>query len=268
MHPMINVAVKAARKAGRMILNASENMQNVKVETKSPNNYVTNVDIDIEKAIIDILQRAFPDQYYIAEESGEFGNEDSHHTWIIDPIDGTNNFIHGIPHHCVSIAMQFRSKTELAVIYNPYLDQLFTATKGSGAQLNSQRIRVANRKDFPSCLFSGSLKFSKKVFKQTYPEAVLHLHKEISGLLYSGSLALDMCYVAAGYLDAVWTSRDAKIWDTAGASLVIKEAGGMLCGLDGGVNFLEDGRLIGGNPRIVAKLTKFLTPHLVSADKT
>ncbi|WP_440616980.1 inositol monophosphatase family protein [Cysteiniphilum sp. 6C5] len=267
MHPMMNVAVKAARKAGRMILNASENMQNVKVETKSPNNYVTNVDIDVEKSIIDILQRAFPDQYYITEESGEFGNEDSDHTWIIDPIDGTNNFIHGIPHHCVSIAMQFRGKTELAVIYNPYLDQLFTATKGSGAQLNGQRIRVAHRKDFSGCLFSGALKFSKKVFAHTYPEAVLDLHKEISGLRYSGSLALDMCYVAAGYLDAVWTSRDAKIWDTAGAALMIKEAGGMLCGLDGGVSYLDDGRLIGGNPRIVAKLTKFLTPHLVPAEK-
>lgn len=264
MHPMMNITVKAIRKASRIIINANENMQNIKITTKSTNNYVTNIDIEVEKVIINTLQRAFPDQYYITEESGRFGKEDSDHTWIIDPIDGTNNFIHGIPHHCISVAMQFRGKTELAAIYNPYLDQLFTATKGSGAQLNGQRIRVAKRKNFTGCLFSGALKFSKEIFDyNTYPEAILNLHKEISGLRYSGSLALDMCYVASGYLDAVWTSRNAKIWDIAGAALIIKEAGGMLCGLDGGVNFLKDGRLIGGNPRIVAKLTKFLMPHLI-----
>ncbi|MBK2124059.1 inositol monophosphatase family protein [Fangia hongkongensis] len=262
MHPKMNVAIKAARQAGRMILKASENLSSIEVHEKAKNNYVTNVDLEVEKHILSVLQKAFPDQYYITEESGSFGNEESDHTWIIDPIDGTNNFIHGLPHHCVSIAMQFRGKTDLAVIYNPYLDQLFTATKGSGAQLNGQRIRVAKRKEFSSSLFSGALKYSSKVFKESYPQAILELYKEISGLRYSGSLALDMCYVAAGYLDAVWTSRDAKIWDTAGAALMIKEAGGMLCGLDGGLNFLEDGRLIGGNPKIVAKLTTYLAPHI------
>ena len=259
----MNIAVKAARKAGRMILAASEDMQSVRVHAKAKNNYVTNVDIAVEKTIVEIIQKAFPEQYFITEESGNFGNESSDCTWIIDPIDGTNNFIHGLPHHCVSIAMQFRGKTELAVIYNPYLDQLFTATKGSGAQLNGLRIRVANKKDFSGCLFSGALKYSPKVFKATYPAALLALHKDISGLRYSGSLALDMCYVAAGYLDAVWTSRDAKIWDTAAAALMIKEAGGMLCSLDGGLDYLDHGRLIGGNPKMVAKLTKFLAPYLI-----
>ncbi|WP_119344859.1 inositol monophosphatase family protein [Facilibium subflavum] len=262
MHPKMNVAIKAARQAGRAILKANDNRSTIEVHEKSKNNYVTNIDIEVEKKIIATLQKAFPDQFYITEEAGHFGNENSDHTWIIDPIDGTNNFIHGLPHHCVSIAMQFRNKTELAVVYNPYLDQLFTATKGSGAQLNGQRIRVGNKKEFTGCLFSGALKYSTKVFNPSYPEAVLALHEEISGLRYSGSLTLDMCYVAAGYLDAVWTSRDAKIWDIAAADLIIKEAGGMLCGLDGGLHYLQDGRLIGGNPRIVAKLTKFLSPHL------
>lgn len=260
---MINIAVKAARKAGRIVLYASERNENIDIKRKSPNNYVTNIDINAEKVIIRILEHAFPGHYYITEESGEFGNQNSNYTWIIDPIDGTNNFIHKIPHYCISIAMQFRGKNELAVIYNPCLDQLFTAVKGSGAQLNGQRIRVANRKDFSGCLFSGALGFSKEIFTQTYPEAVINLCKKISGLRYSGSLALDMCYVASGYLDAVWTSRDSKIWDIAGASLIIKEAGGMLCELNGGVNFLENGRLVGGNPKIVARLTKFLIPHLI-----
>ena len=262
MHPMMNVAVKAARKAGRMMLSASDNPANIQVREKARNNYVTNVDLAVEKAVLDILEKAFSKQYYITEESGAFGDEASDHTWIIDPIDGTNNFIHRLPHHGVSIAMQYRGKTELAVIYNPYLDQLFTAVKGSGAQLNGQRIRTANRKIFTGCLFSGALKYSAEIFKDSYPAALLELHKEISGLRYSGSLALDMCYVAAGYLDAVWTSRDAKIWDIAGAALIIKEAGGMLCGIDGGLDYLDNGRLIGGNPRIVAKLTKYLAPHI------
>ncbi|MFZ9035678.1 MAG: inositol monophosphatase family protein [Francisellaceae bacterium] len=261
---MMNLAIKAARKAGRIMAKASENPANIQVEEKAKNNYVTNVDITVEKAILEIIQKAFPDHYFITEESGSFGNEDARHTWIIDPIDGTNNFIHGFPHHCVSIAMFYRGKPDLAVVYNPYLDQLFTASKGDGAQLNGQRIRVTNRKDFQGTLLSGSVKYSRRIFKSSYLEVLSELNQSISGLRYSGSLALDMCYVAAGFIDAIWTSRDAKIWDIAAASLIIKEAGGMLCELDGGVNHLDHGRLIAGNPRLVPKLVTVLKPHLVS----
>jgi myo-inositol-1(or 4)-monophosphatase len=262
MNPKMNVAIKAVRQASRLISKSIENMSIIEVRQKARNNYVTSVDLEVEQHILFSLRKAFPDQHYVTEESGSLGNKNSNYTWIIDPIDGTNNFIHGLPHHCISVAMQFCGKTELAVVYNFHLDQLFTAEKGSGAQLNGQRIRVAGRKEFSGCLFSGTLKYSEKVFKQSYLQAVLKLYEHISGIRYSGSLALDMCYVAAGYLDAVWTSRDAKIWDIAGATLIIKEAGGMICGLDGGVDFLENGRLIGGNPKIVSKLTAYLSPYL------
>ena len=140
MHPMLNIAIKAARNAGRIVLRASDNIQNIQVHEKSPKNFVTNIDIEVEKLIVNIIQRAYSDHYFITEESGEFGNLDSDHTWIIDPIDGTNNFIHGLPHNCISIAMQFRGKTELAIIYNPHLDQLFMAEKGGGARLNNAKI--------------------------------------------------------------------------------------------------------------------------------
>ncbi len=263
MHPMMNIAIKAARKAGRLILNANENMKNVSIYIKHNKHYVTNVDIEIEKIICDILQKSFPNQYYITEESGNFGDKNSEHTWIIDPIDGTNNFIHKIPHQCISIAMQFRGKTEIAIIYNPYLDQLFTAKKGSGSQLNGHRIRVANRKEFTGCLFSGTINFSDTLFLPSYSKEILNLYDKISGFRYSGSFVLDMCYVAAGYLDAIWTSSKINIWDIAGPSLLIKEAGGMICSLNGGVNFLKDGHLIAGNPKIVSKLTKTLIPHLI-----
>ena len=262
MNPKISIAIKAARQAGRIILKASENLSSIKIHEKGKNNYVTDIDLEVEQQILSILRKFFPDQYYITEESGSFGNKSSKYTWIIDPIDGTNNFIHGLPHHCVSIAMQCSGKVEIAVVYNPYLDQLFIAEKGSGAQLNGQKIRVTAQKDLPGAMLSGVLKYDPEVFKDSYPHAVLGLYNEVSGLRYSGSLALDMCYVAAGYLDAIWTSREAKIWDIAAATLIIKESGGMICGLDGGVNFSENGRLIGGNPKIVSKLALYLSKYL------
>ena len=262
MHPMLNIAIRAVRSAGRIVLKASDNLQTIQIHEKSKNNFVTNIDLEAEKIIVSIIQRAYSDHYFITEESGEFGSSDSDHTWIIDPIDGTNNFIYGLPHNCISIAMQFRGKTELAAIYNPHLDQLFTAEKGGSAQLNGSRIRAAQRKELKSCLLSGGIKYSKNIFNSNYSEAVLALQAKILGFRYSGSLALDMCYVACGYLDGIWTSRDAKIWDIAGGALIIQEAGGILCGFKGETNILDNGRFIGGNPRLVSQLTKFFVPYL------
>lgn len=263
MHPMLNIAIQAARKAGQRILLANNHRDRIEVREKSANNLVTNIDLEVEQIILDILKTANPKQYFITEESGAFGNADSNYTWIIDPIDGTNNFIHALPHHCVSIAMQYHKKTEVAVVYNPYLDQLFTAQRGRGAQLNGHRLRVAKRDGLPRCLLSGALRYSNKLFDETYPQAILELHNKISGLRYSGSLALDMCYVAAGYLDGLWTSRNAKIWDIAAADLIIRESGGIVCAINGAGDYLSHGQLIAGNPKIVSKLTQFLHPHLV-----
>lgn len=263
MHPMMNIAIKAARKAGKVILEANDKRQSIQVSEKSRNNYVTNYDVAAEKVILEIIQQARPDDYFITEESGEFGNERAAHTWIIDPIDGTNNFIHGIPHNCIAIGMQYHGKTELAVIYNPHLDQLFTATKGSGAQLNGQRIRVSTRKEFKGGLISASIKYSPKVFKNTYPLALLKLNEDISGYRYSGSLALDLCYLACGYIDGLWTSRPAKIWDIEPAVLIAREAGAVVSEPNGGNNVAQSGILVAANPKLATKLIKHLAPHVI-----
>lgn len=262
MHPMLNIAIKAVRNAGRIVLIASDNIQNIQIHEKSPKNFVTNIDIKVEKLITNVIQRYYPNHYFITEESGEFGHSDSDHIWIIDPIDGTNNFVHGIPHNCISIAMQFRGKIELGVIYNPHLDQLFTAERGNGARLNNSKIRIAKHKKLNSSLLSGGMQYSKDIFNKQYLEAILKLQVKILGLRYSGSLALDMCYVACGYLDGIWTSRDANIWDIAAGALVIQEAGGILCGFKGETNVLDNGHFIGGNPRVVSQLVGFFSAYL------
>ena len=264
MHPMLNIAIKAARNAGRILIKFNDNLQNIKISEKSPQNLVTNIDIEVEKLIVNIIKNAYSDHFFITEESGKFGNINSDHTWIIDPIDGTNNFIHGLPHSCISIAMQFRENTELAVVYNPHLDQLFTAEKGSGALLNNSKIRIIQNKSLKYSLLSGSNKYNKNIFKSNYLEAILHLQEKILGLRYSGSLSLDMCYVACGYLDAIWTSRNAKIWDIAAGTLIIQESGGVVCGFKGETHILNDGLFIGGNLRLVNKLKKFFSSYIIS----
>ena len=263
MHPMLNIAIKAARNAGRIVLNASDNIRNIRIHEKSPKNFVTNIDIEIERLIVNIIQKAYLDHYFITEESGEFGNLNSDHTWIIDPIDGTNNFIHGLPHNCISIAMQFRGTTKLATVYNPHLNQLFIAEKGNGAQLNNLKIRTGQCNKLKLSLLSGGIKYNKNIFNSSYPEAIIQLQTKILGLRSSGSLALDMCYIASGYMDAMWTSRSARIWDIAAGALIVQEAGGILCGLKGESNILDSGLFIGGNPRLVSQLTEFFIPYLI-----
>jgi len=266
MHPMMNIAVKAVRKAGLALLRASENLSSINIYEKSKKNYYTNIDISIESIILRFIQKYYQNHYFLSEESGYLGNEKSEYTWIIDPIDGTNNFIRGNPQHCISIALQRGLSTEIAVIFNPYLDQLFTAIKGSGAQLNGRRIRVSGKNTLSRCLLSSSLSFCKKTFSSSYPEAFMNLQRLSSGFRYSGSLSLDMCYVGSGYLDVVWTVRQTKTWDIAGPILVIKEAGGIVCSLDGGVDLLHHGKLIGGNAFIVKKMLRFFSSYLKKID--
>ena len=262
MHPKLNVAVKAALNAGRLIIAASENLTNITIKTKSHNNYVTNIDLKVEQEVIKSIEKAFKNQYFITEESGKFGDKKSNYTWIIDPIDGTNNFIHGLPNCCIAIAMQFKGITEIGLVYNPISNQLFTAVKGSGSQLNGKRIRVSTQKIFMGCLLSGSIKYSEDFFKDNYPKAVLELSKYILGIRYSGSLALDMCYVAAGILNGLWTSRNANIWDIAAGELIIREAGGIVSSFNNDQNILKHGIFASGNPRIVKKILNFFDPYI------
>lgn len=263
MHPMLNIAIKAVRIAGNIILKASDNLNDIKIYQKSKKNFVTNIDIIVEQSIINIINKAYKDHYFITEESGKFGNLHSKYTWIIDPIDGTNNFINGLPHNCISIAMQFKGKTKLATVYNPHLDQLFIAEKGNGAQLNHLKTRISNNSNLQNCIISGSIRYNKKVFNSNYYKAIIEFQKKILGLRYSGSLTLDMCYVACGYLDGIWTTHDTKIWDFAGGAIMIEESGGTICDFEGNtVNILNPSCFIGGNHKINEQISKFFTPYL------
>ncbi len=261
MHPLLNLAINSARKAGHMIRKANE--KTFKVYEKAPNNFYTDIDLQAEQIILDTIKEARPNDYFITEESGEFGNPEAEMTWIIDPIDGTTNFIHGLPQICVSIALQYRGKTEIGVIYNPNSDELFTASRGHGARLNDKKLRVATRQNWPGSVFSTSLKYDKNRMKETYIAQLMTLHRRIAGFRYSGSLALDLCYVAAGKLDGLWTATPCKIWDIAAGYLIVKEAGGVVTDLQGNPANLTDGQLIAANPKMAHRLNQLLAPHLI-----
>ena len=262
MHPMLTIATRAAIKAGDLILKKADQLEDVVVTKKGKNDYVTDVDLQSEKEIFYHLQKAYPDHAFLSEESGLSGNEASDYLWVIDPLDGTNNFIHGVPHYCISIALQIRGKVELGVIYNPNLNQLFTASRGDGAQLNGKRIRISDKKTFSGCLFSASFGCDTSTFKPSYIDALSSLKQEISGLRYSGSLALDLAYAASGFYDATWATSS-KLWDIAAASIIIKEAGGLVSEINGGLKPLDSGKIIAGNPKLVSKLTQIFAPHLI-----
>jgi len=261
MKPILNTTTTIARKAGKLILQAQNDLGSIKVSKKTDNTRVTNVDIAVENFIIDNIKKSGFNDYFITEENGSFGNEDSRFTWIIDPIDGTNNFIHGLPHCCISIAIKKDEDIVAGVIYNPFLDMMFSAYKGEGAQLNGQRIRVSQNRDLEGTLISASLKYSRKIFNDSYVAELLMLQRTISGYRYSGSIAMDMAYLAAGYIDGLWACGDVKIWDLAAGYIIMKEAGAIVTDVNGKSD-ISSGLIIAGNKKIQPKLTKLLAKHL------
>jgi myo-inositol-1(or 4)-monophosphatase len=254
-HPAVNVAIDAARKAGDIIVRALERPDEIKLIPKANDSITTNIDIRAEEAIIKILQRSYPEYGFVCEESGEIlGNE---YTWIVDPLDGTTNFIHGYPHFCVSIALMHKGLIEHGVIYDPMRQELFTTTRGRGAQLNNRRIRVAPRRKLDDALVS--VNFQKHPAKPRLSDSMrLALAQKVSGMRRSGSAALDLAYVAAGRLDAC-VDWNLCIWDIAAGSLLVQEAGGVIIEPFGGDDFLNSGCLIAANATLVAPLTQIIS---------
>ncbi len=260
MQPMLNIAIRAARNAGKIILKKSDDIPNVKIKSKSLNDYVTNIDELCEKEIIYHLHNAYPDHQILSEECGLIGNKESEYKWIVDPIDGTTNFIKQLSYSAVSIALQVKGKTQVAVIYNPFSNDLYTAIRGGGAQLNERKIRVSNKNVIMGALLSTGISNSKK-YKPSYHQELAAMQDEILSFRYGGSLALDLANVACGRFDAGWTMK-AQIWDIAAAELLVREAGGVVSEVNGGVNYLQSGSIICGNGKLVAALIKRITPHL------
>jgi len=258
LHPMINVAVKAARAAGAIINRAALDVESVRVSQKQVNDFVTEVDQASEQIIIDTLLTAYPGHAIWAEESGrEHGAKDSEYVWIIDPLDGTTNFIHGLPIYCVSIALAVRGKVEQAVIYDPSRNDLFTATKGRGSYMNNRRLRVAKRTRLQECLISTGFPYRVDDDLPSYLQMLGDIMQRTAGIRRPGAAALDLAYVAAGFTDGFF-EKGLQPWDVAAGSLLITEAGGLVGNLSGDADFLEQRECLAANPRIYGQMVSLL----------
>lgn len=259
MHPTLNIAVKAARRAGGIINRASRDVEQIKVSAKRDKDFVTEVDKAAEEAIIGVLHEAYPDHAILAEESGASG--DSEYVWIIDPLDGTTNFIHGFPQYAISIALQHKGVLQHAVIYDPNRNELFTASKGAGAYLNERRIRVSKRVKLNEVLIGTGFPFRYFEHVDAYLGIFRDMMHKTAGVRRPGAAALDLAWVAAGRIDGFW-ELGLSPWDMAGGALLITEAGGLVGDLSGEQNYLETGNIVGGNPKVFSQLLQIIAPHL------
>ena len=259
LHPMLNVAIKAARAAGNIINRASLDVESVRVSAKQTNDFVTEVDHAAERAIIETLQAAYPDHGLWAEESGrrEGKGRDKGFVWIIDPLDGTTNFIHGFPVYAVSIALMVHGKIEQAVVYDPTRNDLFCATKGRGAYLNDRRIRVAKRALMRECLISTGFPFRPGDQFQTYMQMLQDVMPKVAGVRRPGAASLDLAYIAAGFADGFFETGLSP-WDVAAGSLLVTEAGGLVGNFTGEADFLEQRECMAANPRIYGQMAGLL----------
>ena len=265
LHPMLNIAVKAARAAGAIINRAALDVELLTVNTKNPNDFVTEVDHASERVIIDTLLEAYPGHGILAEESGRrHGAKDSEHVWIIDPLDGTTNFIHGLPTYAVSIALAHRGQVQQAVVYDPARNDLFYASKGRGAFLNDRRLRVSKRTRLADALIGTGFPFRKGDNFKHYLQIFETVMRSCAGLRRPGAAALDLCYVAAGWYDGFFETG-LQPWDVAAGSLLVSEAGGLIGNFTGDADFLYQREVIAGNPKIFGQLVQLLSAHTLVA---
>ncbi len=249
MHPMLNIAVRAARRAGSIMNRAS--LGGLEVRSKRANDFVTQVDRAAEDAIIEIVRKAYPEHGFLAEESGET------RVWVIDPLDGTTNFIHGFPQYCVSIGVQHRGALTHAVVYDPLKNELFTASQGRGAYLNDRRMRVSKCTRLEEALVGTGFPFKEMSRLDLYTKQLLGIMKGSSGVRRAGAAALDLAYVACGRLDAFW-EMGLSAWDMAAGALLIQESGGLVGDLEGGQAFLQSGDIAAGTPKVFPALLEAL----------
>ena len=259
MHPTLNIAIRAARSAGNVIIRNLDRLDGLAIHTKDRNDFVTEVDQKAEQEIIYTLRKAFPDHGILAEESGL--REGNDYQWIIDPLDGTTNFLHGFPQFAVSIALRHKGRLEHGVVYDPLRQELLTATRGAGAMLNDRRLRVTKRNSLDGALLGTGFPFKSQQHLETYLDMFRALFPNTAGIRRPGSAALDLAYVAAGRLDGFW-EIGLNIWDMAAGVLLIQEAGGISSDFLGGHNHLESGNLVAGNPKVFTEILKTIRPFV------
>ena len=256
MHPILNIAISAARKAGNVMLRSIERLDTINPTPKGLNDFVTDIDKKAEREIIAIIKKAHPNHQIIAEETGLHAGL-AECEWIIDPLDGTHNYMRGFPHFCVSIAFRYRGKLEHGLIFDPIRHELFTASRGEGARLNERRLRVSATTKLPNAVVGTGFPMRYPDKLSDYLSFFQQVMLEISKIRCSGSAALDLAYVAAGRLDGYFETR-LKSWDIAAGALLVKEAGGLVGDWQGGENYLEKGDIIVGTPKIFSALSQFV----------
>jgi len=264
MHGMLNIAVRAARRAGDLIVRHINQLEALEVVEKGRNEYVSGVDHMAEAAIIEIIRDHHPDHAILAEEGGAEGAHE--YRWIIDPLDGTTNFLHGFPVFAVSIAVEHQGVLEHGVVYDPLRQEVFTASRGAGAQLDGRRIRVSRRQSLRHSLIATGFPYRMaETGLDAYMAMLRAVMLESAGVRRPGAAALDLCYVAAGRVDAFW-ELGLKIWDVAAGALIIREAGGRISDFRGSDGFLTSGNVIAGNPKVYAALSRLLAPMARGVD--
>jgi len=261
MQPLLNIAVRAARRAGDLIIRSIPRLDSIKVATKGRNDFVSEVDRLAEQEIITTIRRTHPDHGFLGEESGRSGGDEF--VWIIDPLDGTTNFLHGLPVFAVSVGLQHRGRISVGVVYDPMRQELFTAARGEGAQLDGRRIRVSKQPGLEGSLLGTGFPFRSGDHLDAYMAMLKTLMVEAAGIRRPGAAALDLAYVAAGRLDAFW-EIGLSPWDTAAGTLMIREAGGHVGTLSGGEYQLGP-NIAAGNPKVYAALLEAIRPHVPEA---
>jgi myo-inositol-1(or 4)-monophosphatase len=256
MHPMLNIAVRAARSAGSVIARGFENVDDLQIQQKGDNDFVTKIDKEAEQAIIAKIQQSYPDHTFVGEEGGIVEGDDTF-KWIIDPLDGTTNFIKGIPHFAVSIALLYKGRLDQAVVFDPIRGELFTASRGNGAQLNGHRIRASKARELGSTVLATAFPFKAKETLDDSLKVFAEVFAESGDIRRCGSAALDLAYVAAGRYDGYW-ERGVKPWDIAAGELLVRESGGLVTDYKGDNDPMMSGEIVAGSPRVVQALVKKL----------
>ena len=259
MNPMVNIAVRAAREAGRVITRNFNRVDRLTIADKGRNDFVTEVDRNAEAAIIEVLREKYPNHAILAEESGaQAGNE---YEWVIDPLDGTTNFLHGLPQFAVSIALKVKGRLEIGVVYDPVKEEMFTASRGEGALLNDHKIRVSGRKGLDGALLGTGIPYRDFRFMDNYLGMMRDLIQDTAGVRRPGSAALDFAYVACGRTDGFWELGLSQ-WDFAAGALLVREAGGLVTDIGGGERYLETGNVITGGLKVHNAMLRRIRPHL------